>query len=53
MVNLKKTQIASLQNEELKVKHLVHATTVCNITVQEIFFGEGAKWEMAQRPDYA
>ena len=53
LLTWKKTQIASLQNEELKVKPLVHATTVRNITVQVIFFGGGAKWEMAQRPDYA
>ena len=53
MVNLKKPQIASLQNVELKVKPLVHATTVPSITVRVIFFGGGAKWEMAQRPDYA
>ena len=53
LLTWKKTQIASLQNEELKVKPLVHATTVRNITVRVIFFGGGAKWEMAQGPYYA
>ena len=42
-VNLKKPQIALLQNVELKVKPLVPATTVRSITVRVIFFGEGAK----------
>ena len=51
-VNLKKPQIALLQNVELKVKPLVPATTVRSITVRVIFFGEGAKWEMARRPGY-
>ena len=51
-VNLKKPQIALLENVELKVKPLVHATTVRSITVQVIFFGRGVKWEMVQRPGY-
>ena len=50
MVNLKKPQIASLQNEELKIKPLVHATTVRNITVRVIFLvGEqNGKWHKGQ-----
>ena len=51
-VNLKKPQIVLLQNEELKVKPLVHATAVRSITVRVIFFGGGVKWEMVQRPGY-
>ena len=50
MVNLKKPQIASLQNVELKVKPLVHATTVRSITVRVIFLvGEqNGKWRKGQ-----